>query len=80
MCTHVQIIEPACSYMKIHLAKKTQVHISFNISQASGEVAAVYNSSGSNTDGSITMAISNSFLSPLEKNSIAADIIIFAII
>ena len=30
--------------------------------------------SGSNTDCSFTMAISNSFLSPLEKNSIAADL------
>ena len=27
-----------------------------------------------NTDGSFTMAVSNSFLSPLEKNLIAADL------
>ena len=30
--------------------------------------------SGSNTDGLFTTAISNSFLSPLEKNLIAADL------
>ena len=30
--------------------------------------------SGSNTDGSYTRAISNLFLSPLEKNPIAADL------
>ena len=29
--------------------------------------------SGSNTDASFTAAISNSFLSPLEKNPVAAD-------
>ena len=38
------------------------------------------NFNGSNTDGLFTMSVSNSFLSPLEKNPIAADIIIFGII
>ena len=33
-----------------------------------------YNFSGTNTDGSLTTAVSNSFLSPLEKNLIAADL------
>ena len=32
-----------------------------------------WNFSGSNTDGSFTMAVSNSFLSPLEKKPVAAD-------
>ena len=32
------------------------------------------NFSGSNPDGSFTLAVSNSFLSPLEKNPIAADL------
>ena len=32
------------------------------------------NFSDSNPDGSFTTAVSNSFLSPLEKNSIAADL------
>ena len=38
------------------------------------------NFNGSNTDGSFTTAVSNSFLSPLERDPIAADIIIFGII
>ena len=33
-----------------------------------------------NTDGSFTMAISNSFLSPLEKNHTAADLEKFSVI
>ena len=32
------------------------------------------NFNGSNTDGSFTTAVSNSFLSPQEKNLIAADL------
>ena len=33
-----------------------------------------WNCSGSNTDGSFTTAVSNSFLSPLEKNPTIADL------
>ena len=32
------------------------------------------NFKGSNTDGSFTTAVSNSFLGPLEKNPIVADL------
>ena len=38
------------------------------------------NFSGSNTDGSFTTAVLNSFLSPLEKNPIAADLGQFRVI
>ena len=34
-----------------------------------------WNFSGSNTDGSFTTAVSNSFLSPQEQNPIAADLV-----
>ena len=37
-------------------------------------------SNGSNTDGPFTMAVSKSFLSPLEKNPIAADLGQFRVI
>ena len=38
------------------------------------------NFNGSNTDGLFTAALSNSFLSPLEKNPIAADLGYFTVI
>ena len=41
---------------------------------------AVKHFTGSNTDGWFTTAILNLFLSPFQKNPIAADIIVFGII
>ena len=49
-----------CHYLEKHLEHQTQ------------EKLIQYNFNGSNTDGSFTMAVSNSFLSPLENKSTAS--------
>ena len=52
------------SYTYVHLNSPSKAQLKKNKE----------NFNGSNTDGSFTTAVSNSFLSPLEKNPIAADL------
>ena len=50
-------------------------YLELTVLQPSEKIITIQqNFNGSNTDGSFTRAVSNSFLSPLETNSIAADL------